>query len=69
MLKVIAIRKTEDGRRWQNEFLRGIPTMAEAESVYKHMLGQDGIVDGYAIGEDEPLHPIDGTKEPQFAVA
>lgn len=66
-IKVMAIRKREDGTRWQNEFLRGIPTYQEAESVYKHMLGQDGIVDGYAIPEDQEPYPLDGTKEPETA--
>lgn len=67
MLKVIAIRKTADGTRWQNEFLRGIATHAEAERVYQHMLGQDGIVDGYAIPEDQEPYPLDGTREPETA--
>lgn len=58
MLKVIAIRETADGNRTQREWLRGIETPAEATAAIGQMLGQDDIVDGYWIGEDEPLYAV-----------
>lgn len=67
MFKVIAIREKTDGTRWQNEWMRGIPTAAEASAAVGLMLGQDGIVDGYWDDEDAPLLNIAENVEEQAA--
>jgi hypothetical protein len=58
-IKVMAIRLRTDGTRWQNEWLRGIQTPGEANRIIGGMLGQDGIVDGYWLGEEEPPYPLE----------
>lgn len=55
MLKVIAIREMTDGTRWPSEWMRGIPSSAEATMVIGLMIGQDNIVDGYWDDEDAPI--------------
>ncbi len=61
-IKVMAIRHRTDGARWQNEWTRGITSPAEANRAIGQMIGQDGIVDGYWLGEDEEPYPLDQDK-------
>lgn len=74
-LRVMAVRLREDGTRWQNEWMRGITSPAEANRVIGSMLGQDGIVDGYWLREDEEPYPLnqdartDAQRQADFAAA